>query len=77
MASQLDLSQINLDRSGTQPLVDQVSSAIERWIQGGSIDCLCHGSQFSIVDGSVQGGPAPAPLPEKTVTVTGTTLTVS
>jgi DNA-binding transcriptional MocR family regulator len=38
VASQLDLSQINLDRSGTQPLADQISSAIERWIQGGSID---------------------------------------
>jgi Rieske Fe-S protein len=46
-------------------------------IEGGTIDCLCHGSQYSIADGSVQGGPAPAPLPEKTVTVTGDTLTVS
>ena len=46
-------------------------------IQGGTIDCMCHGSQFSIKDGSVQGGPAPSPLPEKTVTVTGNTLTVS
>jgi len=46
-------------------------------ISGGTIDCPCHGSQFSIVDGSVKGGPAPQPLPEKTVTVTGDTLTVS
>ena len=46
-------------------------------IQGGTIDCLCHGSQYSIVDGSVKGGPAPSPLPEKTVTVTGSTLTVT
>jgi nitrite reductase/ring-hydroxylating ferredoxin subunit len=46
-------------------------------ISGGSIDCPCHGSQFSIQDGSVQGGPAPSPLPEMKVTVTGNTLTVA
>jgi len=46
-------------------------------ISGGTIDCTCHGSQYSIEDGSVQGGPAPKPLPEKKVTVTGSTLTVS
>ena len=46
-------------------------------ISGGTIDCPCHFSKFSIVDGSVKGGPAPKPLPEKTVTVTGDTLTVS
>ena len=48
-------------------------------VSGGTIDCPCHGSTFSITDGSVKGGPAPRPLPEKTVTVstTGDTLTVS
>jgi Rieske Fe-S protein len=46
-------------------------------ISGGMIDCLCHGSQFSIQDGSVQGGPAPRPLPEMKVTVTGNSLTVT
>jgi Rieske Fe-S protein len=46
-------------------------------IEGGTIDCTCHGSRYSIKDGSVEDGPAPRPLPEKTVTVTGTTLTVS
>ncbi|MET3960077.1 Rieske Fe-S protein [Marmoricola sp. OAE513] len=45
-------------------------------ISDGKIDCPCHGSQFSIEDGSVQGGPAPSPLAEKKVTVTGTSLTV-
>jgi Rieske Fe-S protein len=45
-------------------------------ISDGTIDCPCHFSRFSIVDGSVKGGPAPKPLPEKTVTVTGDTLTV-
>ena len=46
-------------------------------IASGRIDCTCHGSEYSIADGSVEAGPAPRPLPEKTVTVTGDTLTVS
>jgi Rieske Fe-S protein len=48
-------------------------------IEGGTIDCTCHGSKYSIEDGSVEQGPAPKPLPEKTVTVSaaGDTLTVS
>ena len=32
-------------------------------ITGGTIDCPCHGSQYSIKNGSVVGGPAPSPLP--------------
>jgi Rieske Fe-S protein len=32
-------------------------------ITGQTIDCPCHGSQFSITDGSVVQGPAQAPLP--------------
>ena len=43
----------------------------------GAIICPCHGSGFSIEDGSVEGGPAPSPLPEKKVTVTGSTLQVT
>ncbi|GAA5191847.1 hypothetical protein GCM10023322_50160 [Rugosimonospora acidiphila] len=46
-------------------------------VQNGTIDCPCHGSQYSITDGSVKAGPAPRPLASKTVTVTGDTLTVS
>jgi Rieske Fe-S protein len=48
-------------------------------IADGTIDCPCHGSKYSIEDGSVEDGPAPKPLPEKTVTVSpaGDTLTVS
>lgn len=40
-------------------------------INGDIIQCPCHGSQYSIVDGSVQGGPAPKPLPPEKITVTG------
>ena len=36
-----------------------------------TIDCGCHGSKFSIEDGSVVQGPATAPLPEKQVAVQG------
>src|SRR5918994_4238548 len=32
-----------------------------------TINCNCHGSKFSITDGSVVTGPAPSPLPAKTV----------
>ncbi|MGQ0625744.1 MAG: Rieske 2Fe-2S domain-containing protein [Sporichthyaceae bacterium] len=35
----------------------------------GSIICPCHGSRFSIADGTVQTGPAPAPLPPEAITV--------
>ena len=46
-------------------------------IADGTIDCTCHGSKYSIEDGSVEEGPAPKPLPQKAVTVTGDTLSVS
>ncbi len=41
------------------------------------IVCPCHGSHFSISDGSVVSGPAPKPLPEAKATVSGSTITVS
>jgi Rieske Fe-S protein len=44
-----------------QCIVDQVSN--------GTIDCPCHGSQFSIKDGSVVAGPAPSPLPAQSIKV--------
>jgi len=39
-------------------------------VADGLIMCPCHGSEYSIVDGSVQQGPAPLPLPRKTITIT-------
>lgn len=46
-------------------------------IKGKDINCTCHGSQFSTVDGSVVNGPATKPLEELKVTVKGEDLTVS
>ncbi len=40
-------------------------------VAGEEIDCPCHGSRFSIKDGSVLGGPASAPLPSKKIKVQG------
>jgi Rieske Fe-S protein len=36
-----------------------------------AITCACHGSSFSVGDGSVLTGPATAPLPEVAVEVSG------
>ena len=38
-------------------------------VADGSIDCNCHGSKFSIQDGSVVSGPATAPLAEAPLVV--------
>jgi Rieske Fe-S protein len=40
-------------------------------VQAGGIFCGCHGSAFSIADGSVVNPPAIQPLPEKQITVKG------
>lgn len=36
-----------------------------------TINCICHGSMYSIVDGSVVAGPAPSPLAAVGIKVTG------
>ncbi len=46
-------------------------------VTDGTINCICHGSKYSIEDGSVVGGPAPAPLPPKEVTVDGTDIVLA
>ena len=51
-----------------QCLVDQVAS--------GTIDCPCHGSQFSVKNGSVVTGPATSPLPTQSITVAGGQITL-
>jgi Rieske Fe-S protein len=50
-------------------LVDQIA--------GGTIDCPCHGSQFSIRNGSVVAGPAPSPLPARPISVAGGKITLA
>jgi Rieske Fe-S protein len=45
-------------------------------ISGGTIDCPCHGSQYSIKNGSVVGGPAPSPLPTVSIKVTGSSVSL-
>ncbi len=42
-----------------------------------TINCPCHGSQFSIDDGSVVGGPAPSALPAKDVVVDGDAINLA
>jgi Rieske Fe-S protein len=46
-------------------------------VEGGTINCPCHGSKFSIEDGSVESGPATKPLPEVDVAVAGDDITVA
>ncbi|MEV7195996.1 Rieske (2Fe-2S) protein [Streptomyces sp. NPDC093510] len=43
-------------------------------VEGGTINCPCHGSKFDIADGGVRGGPAPKPLPAAGITVTGDSI---
>jgi Rieske Fe-S protein len=42
-----------------------------------TIDCPCHLSKFSIVDGSPESGPARSPLPETAVKVDGDNITTA
>ncbi|KQW52809.1 hypothetical protein ASC77_00350 [Nocardioides sp. Root1257] len=46
-------------------------------VDGGTINCACHGSTFSIADGSVQNGPATAPLDEVPISVQGDAISLS
>jgi Rieske Fe-S protein len=46
-------------------------------VQKGIIQCPCHGSEFSVKDGSVKQGPASKPLSEFKVKVVGDGITVS
>lgn len=46
-------------------------------VDGGTINCTCHGSRFSITDGSVKRGPATRPLASKNLKVTGEQITLA
>jgi Rieske Fe-S protein len=43
-------------------------------VADGTINCPCHGSKFSVADGSVTDGPAPKGLDVKKVSVSGTDI---
>ena len=43
----------------------------------GVIPCGCHGSEFSLEDGSVIAGPATAPLSEVEITIEGDSITLA
>src|SRR5262249_5436841 len=70
---------------GTQPTAGEVKGCtavcshprcIVSDVSDGTINCDCHGSQYSIEDGSVVQGPATFPLAEEKITVTGTDITL-
>ena len=46
-------------------------------VANGTINCDCHGSKYSITDGSVKNGPAPRPLPPEQITVSGDSITLT
>jgi Rieske Fe-S protein len=43
-------------------------------VSGGTINCPCHGSKFSIANGSVVNGPAASPLAAVSIKVQGTSI---
>jgi len=46
-------------------------------VSDGTINCDCHGSQYSIEDGSVVTGPATFPLEEEKITVSGDSISLA
>ncbi|WP_128430601.1 Rieske (2Fe-2S) protein [Streptomyces cyaneus] len=46
-------------------------------LQGDTITCACHKSQFSVLDGSVKKGPATEPLEAKQISVAGDSITLA
>ncbi|MFE2642157.1 Rieske (2Fe-2S) protein [Streptomyces nigra] len=42
-----------------------------------TLSCACHGSQFSVLDGSVKKGPSTQPLPAKKIDVAGGSITLA
>ncbi|WP_338694998.1 Rieske (2Fe-2S) protein [Streptomyces sp. Q6] len=48
-----------------------------REVSGGTINCPCHGSKYTIADATVAGGPAPRPLEKRRIEVTGNSITLA
>ncbi len=43
-------------------------------VEGGTINCTCHGSKYSITDGAVENPPATRPLPAEKIEVDGNSI---
>jgi Rieske Fe-S protein len=46
-------------------------------VEGGTIDCPCHGSRFAVEDGAPVAGPANRPLPERAISVDGQSIVLA
>jgi Rieske Fe-S protein len=46
-------------------------------VDGGTINCPCHGSKYSITDGSVKNGPAPKGLTPKQLKIEGDSISLA
>jgi Rieske Fe-S protein len=46
-------------------------------VENGTINCPCHGSKFSVEDGSVASGPATRPLAAKKIAVDGDQISLA
>ncbi len=46
-------------------------------VANGTIDCPCHGSKYSVKDGSVVDGPAPMPLAAQPITLSGEKISLA
>ncbi|MER7176826.1 Rieske (2Fe-2S) protein [Streptomyces mesophilus] len=53
------------------------SGCIVANVEGGTINCTCHGSKYALDDASVQGGPAPRPLAPRQINVEGDAITLA
>ncbi|MEH1168790.1 Rieske (2Fe-2S) protein [Micromonospora sp. CPCC 205539] len=61
---------------GFSPICTHQNCPVSK-VDGGTINCTCHGSKFSIEDGSVKAGPATKPLPAKDIKVTGDQISLA
>jgi Rieske Fe-S protein len=61
---------------GFDPICTHQNCPVSK-VDGGTINCSCHGSKFSISDGSVKTGPATKPLPAKELKIDGDQISLA